>query len=103
MTSRKERSSRAPISRALVALAAVVLAASVAASAAAETPPRGSDHPVLQPIDEQSWVDQAELTWADYTQIRPDGWHTDAVRGSVSQFRGAVVLGEFTDQPFLIS
>jgi M6 family metalloprotease-like protein len=104
MTSRKERPRRAPrITRAAVAVAAVLLAASFAASARADIPPDAANHPLLQPIDAQSWVDQAELTWADYTQIRPSGWHTDAVPGSVSQFRGAVVLAEFTDQPFLIS
>jgi M6 family metalloprotease-like protein len=102
MTS-KERSRRVSTSaRAAVALAAVALAVTVAASAAA-APPDAANDPLLQPIDEQSWVDQAELTWADYTKVRPDSWLTDAVPGSVSQFRGAVVLGEFTDQPFLIS
>jgi M6 family metalloprotease-like protein len=104
MTSREERPRGASrITRAVVAVAAVVLAASFAASAGADIPPDAANHPLLQPIDKQSWVDQAELTWADYTQIRPDGWHTDAVPGSVRQFRGAVVLAEFTDQPFLIS
>ena len=103
MTSRKQRSGRASkLARAAVTLAAVVLTAWSAASAGA-APPDAADHPLLQPLDTQSWVDQAELTWADYTPIRPNGWLTDAVPGSVSQFKGAVVLAEFTDQPFLIS
>jgi M6 family metalloprotease-like protein len=103
MTS-NERSRRvARIAGAAVTLAAALLAASVGASVATAAPPGLENHPLLQPIDEQNWVDQAELTWADYTKVRPDSWLTDAVPGSVSQFRGAVVLGEFTDQPFLIS
>jgi M6 family metalloprotease-like protein len=71
----------------------------VAAQAVADP----SDHPALQPIDAQNWVDQANLTWDDYTQVRPDEWHDDSVPGSEEQFRGAVVLADFTDQPFLIS
>jgi M6 family metalloprotease-like protein len=103
MTS-KERSRRVPrLAHAAVTLAAVMLAAAAGSSVAVAAPPDAENHPLLQPIDEQSWVDQAELTWADYTKVRPDSWLTDATPGSVSQFRGAVVLGEFSDQPFLIS
>ena len=89
--------------RRLAALVLLVATATLSSSAGAEIPPDAANHPLLQPVDAQNWVDQAELTWADYTQIRPDAWHTDQVRGSVSQFRGAVVLAQFTDQPFLIS
>ena len=70
---------------------------------AAQAPPDVESHPALQPIDAQNWVDQAELTWADYTQVRPDEWHDESVEGSDEQFSGAVVLADFTDQPFLIS
>jgi M6 family metalloprotease-like protein len=94
---------RHPGLRRIALLAVLVLTATMASSAAAEIPPDAANHPLLQPIDAQNWVDQGELTWADYTQIRPAGWHTDEVRGSVSQFRGAVVLAQFADQPFLIS
>ena len=103
MSSRKKRSARATIVRAVVSFVALVVAGSVAASVGAAAPPSVADDPLLQPIDEQHWVDQGELTWAAYTKVRPDSWLTDAAKGSVSQFRGAVVLAEFTDQPFLIS
>jgi M6 family metalloprotease-like protein len=103
MSSRKKRSARATIVRAVVSFVALVVAGSVAASVGAAAPPGVADDPLLQPIDEQHWVDQGELTWAAYTKVRPDSWLTDAAKGSVSQFRGAVVLAEFTDQPFLIS
>ena len=41
---------------------ALVLSASLAASASAEIPPDVKNHPLLQPIDAQNWVDQGELT-----------------------------------------
>jgi M6 family metalloprotease-like protein len=103
MISRKKRSARTTIVRAAISFVALVVAASVAASVGAAAPPDVADDPLLQPIDEQHWVDQGELTWAAYTKVRPDSWLTDSTKGSVSQFRGAVVLAEFTDQPFLIS
>ena len=92
MTSRKERSRRAPrILRAAVALAAAALTCSLAASAG--DPARRRQPPALQPLDAQNWVDQAELTWDDYTQIRPDAWN-DAIRstGSQNQYKTAVIL-----------
>jgi M6 family metalloprotease-like protein len=90
--------------RRVAALAAVVLTGSLASSAAAEIPPDAANHPLLQPIDAQNWVDQGELTWAAYTPIRPAAWN-DATRsqGSVSQYRTAVILLEFQDQPMLIT
>jgi hypothetical protein len=90
--------------RSIAVVAALMLLATVrGAPVAAQTAEDVSNHPLLQPIDAQNWVDQGELTWADYTQVRPNEWHTDAVPGSDNQFRGAVVLADFTDQPFLIS
>ena len=63
-----------------------------------------ADHPLLQPIDAQNWVDQAELTWDAYTPIRPDSWNdTTGSDGSVNQYRTAVILLEFQDQPMLIT
>ena len=100
MTSRKHRSR----ARAVVALIAVTLTCSLAASASAEIPPDVADNPLLQPLDEQNWVDQAELTWDDYTQIRPDGWNAaSSSTGSQSQYKTAVILLQFQDQPFLIT
>ncbi len=100
MTSRKHRSR----ARAVVALVAVTLTGSLAASAAAEIPPNVAKHPALQPLDAQNWVDQAELTWDAYTQIRPAAWNDDsASTGSQSQYRTAVILVQFQDQPFMIT
>ena len=88
---------------AATALVAIVLTGTLAASAAAEIPPDAANHPLLQPIDPQNWVDQAELTWDDYTQIRPASWNAASTStGSQSQYKTAVILLQFTDQPFLI-
>ncbi|WP_092615412.1 M6 family metalloprotease domain-containing protein [Jiangella sp. DSM 45060] len=58
----------------------------------------------IVPVDEQVWEDQAEMTWDDYQQVRPDAWNQDTTsQGSESQYRTAVILLEYTDQPFLIS
>jgi M6 family metalloprotease-like protein len=82
----------------------LVATATLASSAGAEIPPDAANHPLLQPIDAQNWVDQGELTWDAYTQARPNSWN-DATRseGSVNQYRTAVILLEFTDQPMLIT
>ena len=86
-----------------VAAALTLLVTAGGAPVAAQAASDPTDHPALQPIDAQNWVDQGNLTWADYTQVRPDEWHDDSTPGSEDQFRGAVVLADFTDQPFLIS
>jgi M6 family metalloprotease-like protein len=100
MRSRNVRSLR--IARVVVALVALALAAAAVTSAGA-APPDNDDNPLLQPLDEQNWVDQAELTWADYKQTRPDAWNdTTGSDGSQNQYRTAVILLEFTDQPLLI-
>ena len=71
MTSRKHRSR----ARAVVALVAVMLTGSLAASAAAEIPPDAANHPLLQPIDAQNWVDQggADVGRLHADPARPPG------------------------------
>ena len=100
MTFRKHRSGAGVFA----ALAALVLAGTVAATASAEIPPEVANDPLLQPVDSQNWVDQAELTWDAYTPIRPAAWN-DATgsTGSQSQYKTAVILLQFSDQPFLIT
>ena len=90
--------------RRVAVLALIALTATIASSAAAEIPPDAANHPLLQPIDAQNWVDQGELTWDAYTPIRPDSWNdaTGSI-GSQNQYRTAVILLEFQDQPMLIT
>jgi M6 family metalloprotease-like protein len=90
--------------RTFAVLVLLAVTASIASSASAEIPPDAANHPLLQPIDAQNWVDQAELTWDAYTQARPATWNdTTGSDGSVSQYRTAVILLEFQDQPMLIT
>ena len=82
----------------------LVAAAFGAGPAAAQAPPDAVNHPLLQPIDAQNWVDQAELTWDAYTPIRPPEWNSAATsQGSQNQYKTAVILLDFSDQPFLIT
>ncbi len=88
--------------------AAATLALAVAGGigpAGAQTPPDVPDHPALQPIDAQNWLDMEDLTWDDYVPVpdeRPE-FYDGSVGGSQDQYQTAVILLEFTDQPFLIS
>ena len=90
--------------RRVLVLATLVLTAALAGSAPA-APPDLANEPVLQPIDAQNWVDQAELTWADYRAVpdaRPEFYDT-ATSGSQSQYKTAIILIDYPDQPFLIT
>ena len=77
----------------------------VFAPAAAANGPENAAISALQPIDKQSWVDQGELTWADYVPVpdRNPAYYEPATAGTESQYRTAIVLVDFPDQPFLIS
>ncbi|HEU4450911.1 MAG TPA: immune inhibitor A domain-containing protein [Gaiellaceae bacterium] len=100
---------RAPFRRASLA-ALLTLALALAAglgtgSAAAQAPPDAVNHPLLQPIDAQNWLDMEDLTWSDYVPV-PDErreFYDGSATGSQSQYRTAIILLEFPDQPFLIS
>jgi M6 family metalloprotease-like protein len=75
----------------------VLLAAGIA--------PVGAQSPVLDPIDSQLWVDQGVLTWDDYLPV-PDShpeFYDFSVDGSENQYRTAMILVDYSDQPFLIS
>jgi M6 family metalloprotease-like protein len=91
--------------RGLAALALVLSTASLASSASAEIPPDAANHALLQPIDAQGWVDQGELTWADYAPVpdRKPQYYDQATEGTEDHYRTAIVLIDFQDQPFLIS
>jgi M6 family metalloprotease-like protein len=68
-------------------------------------PPDVPAHPALQPIDAQNWLDMEDLTWDDYVPV-PDEhpeFYDGSATGSQSQYRTAIILMEFPDQPFVIS
>ena len=90
---------------AIAALVTLVLTASLAASASAEDiPPDAVNSPLLQPLDAQEWVDQAELTWDAY---KPDSAgrveSATTSQGSQNQYKTAIILVDYSDQPFLIT
>jgi len=75
----------------------VLLAAGIA--------PVGAQSPVLDPIDSQLWVDQGVLTWEDYLPVpdsKPAFYDVDSV-GSQVQYKTAIILVDYPDQPFLIT
>jgi M6 family metalloprotease-like protein len=86
--------------RAAVTLAAVALAAVTAATAAT-----AATHPLLEPVDAQNWVDQGVLTWADYRPVpdRQPQYYDGSATGSQNQYRTAIILMDFKNQPFLIT
>ncbi|MFC7879007.1 M6 family metalloprotease domain-containing protein [Isoptericola sp. NPDC057391] len=93
--------------RAAAATAAALVAVPLASAPglAAQDPPGGppSSGPVV-PADPQRWEDQASMTWDDYVPVRPDEWASAATsQGSEVQYRTAVILLEFTDQPMLVT
>ncbi|PUB22174.1 M6 family metalloprotease-like protein [Promicromonospora sp. AC04] len=62
-----------------------------------------SGSPIAAP-DPQDWTDQADMTWEDYSPVRPAEWDSaQTSQGSDVQYRTAVILLEFEDQPFLIT
>ena len=99
-----EQSRARPRATAVTAFLVLLLAVAVTGPAAAQAPPDAVDHPLLQPIDAQAWVDQGELTWDAYTPVRPAEWNSAATsQGSQNQYRTAIILLDFSDQPFLIT
>ena len=87
-----------------VLLALLVATVVAVGPASAQAPPDAVNHPLLQPIDAQNWVDQGELTWDAYTPIRPAAWNSaETSQGSQSQYKTAIILVDYDDQPFLIT
>lgn len=95
--------------RAVAATAAALVALPLASAPglAAPGPPGDDGSPSSGPVvpaDPQQWADQATMTWDDYVPVRPDEWASAATsQGSEVQYRTAVILLEFTDQPMLIT
>ncbi|WP_369369687.1 M6 family metalloprotease domain-containing protein [Promicromonospora sp. Populi] len=73
------------------------------ATSTTEATDPASGSPIAAP-DPQDWKDQADMTWEDYTPVRPAEWNSaQDSQGSEVQYRTAVILVEFEDQPFLIT
>ncbi|MEV6596339.1 M6 family metalloprotease domain-containing protein [Actinoplanes sp. NPDC051346] len=56
-----------------------------------------------RPIDPQNYELPDTMTWEDYTPVPGTTWSDPAVPGSVRNFRGALVLVDFANQPFVVT
>ena len=100
---RRSAGHRGATAAAGAALAALLTA--VAATAAGAAPAAPAAVPALAPVDPADWVNQDDMTWEDYEPVpgAPAGWADGSLSGSVREFRAAVVLLDFTDQPMVIT
>lgn len=55
------------------------------------------------PIDPQNWVNPDHMTWADYKKPPGTNWADPSKKGSVRTFKGALVLVDYANQPFVIT
>lgn len=58
---------------------------------------------LVRPIDKQQWEDPAHMTWQDYKAIPHTAYADATIEPSIRPFKAALVLGDFTDQPFLVT
>ncbi|MBM7774058.1 M6 family metalloprotease-like protein [Actinokineospora baliensis] len=56
------------------------------------------------PIDPQNWVNPDHMTWEqDYRKIPGTNWADPAVKGSKRTVKGALVLLDYRNQPFVVT
>ncbi|MGW4116321.1 M6 family metalloprotease domain-containing protein [Actinosynnema sp. NPDC004786] len=56
------------------------------------------------PIDPQNWVNPDHMTWErDYRKVPGTNWADPSVKGSVRNFKGALVLLDYPNQPFVVT
>jgi hypothetical protein len=77
-----------------VVLVGVFLALAAAATAAP---------PGFRPIDSQDAEFQDDMTWDDYKIVPGTDWANPALVPTIEEWKVAVVLTEFTDQPLNIT
>ncbi len=58
---------------------------------------------IVDPIDPQQWENPDDMTWADWRAVPGVDWSDPSREGSVRNFDIALVVGDFTDQPFLVT
>jgi len=61
-------------------------------------PPAG-----IAPIDPQNWTNPDHMTWADYKKVPGTNWNDPDAKGSVRTFKGALVLLDYPNQPFVVT
>ena len=55
------------------------------------------------PLDPQDWVNPDHMTWDDYQPVPNTDWADPANEGSERTFRGALVLLDYPNQPFVVT
>jgi M6 family metalloprotease-like protein len=54
-------------------------------------------------IDPQNWVNPDHMTWDDYRKPPGTNWSDPSVKGSERQFKGALILLDYPNQPFVVT
>ena len=88
---------------ALVGAAASVAMLLPLASGAGAASPDGLLKPYIDPIDKQRWENPDHMKWSDYVAVPDTAWNAVDLEPEVRRFNIALVLGDFTDQPFLVT
>lgn len=57
----------------------------------------------LAPIDPQNWENPDHMTWDDYKKPPGTNWADPTKQGSVRTFKGALVLVDYPNQPFVVT
>ncbi|MFI6759996.1 M6 family metalloprotease domain-containing protein [Micromonospora sp. NPDC050417] len=88
----------------MVAAVASALVVSVATGPASAAPanPQGGNGP-FQVLDPQHWQNPDTMTWDDYKAVPNKNWADPSVRGSVRNFKIALVTLDYVDQPFVVT
>ena len=83
---------------------ATIVLASVLGLAAMQTPASAADGLATAPtpVDPQSWVLPADMSWHDYRPIPGFNWADDH-RQPPKKLRAALILGDFSDRQFLVT
>jgi M6 family metalloprotease-like protein len=55
------------------------------------------------PIDPQNWENPDHMTWSDYKKPPGTNWSDPAKKGSTRTFKGALVLVDYPNQPFVVT
>jgi M6 family metalloprotease-like protein len=58
---------------------------------------------LVNPIDPQNWENPDHMKWSDYVPVPETDFANPASEPAKRKFKVALVLGDFTDQPFLIT
>lgn len=92
--------------RVIAAGGAFALSAFMLPLTAADAVPPPDDSGVrkyIDPIDRQNWENPDHMKWSDYVAVPDTAWAATDLEPEVRRFNIALVLGDFTDQPFLVT